>query len=45
MQGNPPAADTFQYQPGFANHFSSEALPGALPAQNSPRLPLRSLRC
>jgi len=37
MQGNPPAADTFQYQPGFANHFSSEALPGALPAQNSPQ--------
>ncbi|MFF7709908.1 homogentisate 1,2-dioxygenase [Pseudomonas sp. NPDC007930] len=26
------------YQPGFANHFSSEALPGALPVgQNSPQ--------
>ncbi|MGN4119161.1 homogentisate 1,2-dioxygenase, partial [Burkholderia gladioli] len=26
------------YQPGFANHFASEALPGALPAaQNSPQ--------
>ncbi|MCW5569533.1 MAG: homogentisate 1,2-dioxygenase [Steroidobacteraceae bacterium] len=37
MPGNPPAADTFQYQSGFANHFSSEALPGALPAQNSPQ--------
>jgi homogentisate 1,2-dioxygenase len=25
------------YQSGFANHFSSEALPGALPDQNSPQ--------
>ena len=37
MQGNPPAADALHYQSGFANHFSSEALPGALPAQNSPQ--------
>jgi homogentisate 1,2-dioxygenase len=25
------------YQSGFANHFSTEALPGALPEQNSPQ--------
>jgi homogentisate 1,2-dioxygenase len=25
------------YQSGFANHFSSEALPGSLPGQNSPQ--------
>jgi homogentisate 1,2-dioxygenase len=28
---------TLQYQSGFANHFSTEALPGALPQQNSPQ--------
>jgi homogentisate 1,2-dioxygenase len=27
----------FPYQTGFANHFSTEALPGALPEQNSPQ--------
>ena len=27
-----------QYQPGFGNHFATEALPGALPSgQNSPQ--------
>src|SRR6185369_10458702 len=26
-----------EYQIGFANHFTSEALPGALPEQNSPQ--------
>ena len=26
-----------EYQSGFANHFSSEALPGSLPEQNSPQ--------
>ncbi len=31
--------DTLQYQPGFGNHFVSEAVPGALPAgQNSPQV-------
>jgi homogentisate 1,2-dioxygenase len=35
---DPHASDTpLQYQTGFANHFSSEALAGALPAQNSPQ--------
>lgn len=36
------AAKELQYQPGFGNHFSTEAVPGALPAgQNSPqRAPL-----
>ena len=30
------------YQPGFANHFASEALPGALPAAGAAaRQPLR----
>ncbi|GAA5236673.1 homogentisate 1,2-dioxygenase [Verticiella sediminum] len=36
----PPATATqaLSYQPGFGNHFSSEALPGALPPrQNSPQ--------
>lgn len=28
-----------QYQSGFGNEFSSEALPGALPPQNSPQKP------
>lgn len=31
------ASRELRYQTGFANHFSSEALPGALPAQNSPQ--------
>ncbi|MED6173488.1 hypothetical protein PIB30_059935, partial [Stylosanthes scabra] len=36
MEEPKPAGD-FQYLPGFGNHFSSEALPGALPPdQNSP---------
>src|SRR5262245_19740141 len=35
---DPHTSDTpLQYQTGFANHFSSEALEGALPAQNSPQ--------
>lgn len=30
---------SLQYQPGFGNHFSTEALPGALPlGQNSPQI-------
>ena len=28
---------SLRYQSGFANHFTSEALAGALPAQNSPQ--------
>jgi homogentisate 1,2-dioxygenase len=28
---------TLAYQSGFASHFSTEALPGALPGQNSPQ--------
>lgn len=28
---------SLSYHSGFANHFSSEALPGALPEQNSPQ--------
>ncbi|KAJ1948026.1 hypothetical protein EC988_005340 [Linderina pennispora] len=32
-------SDPYKYQPGFGNHFSSEALPGALPVgQNSPQV-------
>ena len=27
----------FSYQSGFGNHFATEALPRALPAQNSPQ--------
>ena len=30
-------SDTLSYLTGFANHFESESLPGALPAQNSPQ--------
>jgi homogentisate 1,2-dioxygenase len=30
-------SDTLQYQAGFANHFTTEALAGALPAHNSPQ--------
>jgi len=30
---------SYEYQPGFGNHFSSEAIPGALPqGQNSPQV-------
>jgi homogentisate 1,2-dioxygenase len=29
--------NTLLYQSGFGSHFSSESLPGALPAQNSPQ--------
>ncbi|KAL1623973.1 hypothetical protein SLS56_008025 [Neofusicoccum ribis] len=30
--------DPYQYQPGFGNHFESEAVPGTIPqGQNSPR--------
>jgi homogentisate 1,2-dioxygenase len=33
-----------QYQPGFGNHFVSEAVPGALPAgRNSPQHPPHGL--
>ncbi|MGE0808609.1 MAG: homogentisate 1,2-dioxygenase, partial [Burkholderiaceae bacterium] len=33
-----PKTDGLRYQPGFGNHFASEALPGALPPdQNSPQ--------
>ena len=33
-----------QYQPGFGNHFVSEAVPGALPlGQNSPQRPPNGL--
>ncbi|KAJ1951227.1 hypothetical protein EC988_004105 [Linderina pennispora] len=32
-------SDPYEYQPGFGNHFSSEALPGALPVgQNTPQV-------
>ncbi|KAJ1725905.1 hypothetical protein LPJ61_005561 [Coemansia biformis] len=32
-------SDPYQYQPGFGNHFSSEALEGALPVgQNTPQV-------
>src|ERR1700758_5554670 len=32
------AAAPLRYQPGFGNHFATEALPGALPAgRNSPQ--------
>jgi homogentisate 1,2-dioxygenase len=32
------ASSGFRYQSGFANHFATEALPGALPVgQNSPQ--------
>ena len=32
--------DTYEYQPGFGNHFSTEAVPGMLPkGQNSPQAP------
>jgi homogentisate 1,2-dioxygenase len=30
-------SDTLTYLTGFANHFESESLPGALPAHNSPQ--------
>ena len=30
-------SDALIYQPGFANHFTTEALSGALPAHNSPQ--------
>ena len=30
-------SESLAYQPGFANHFTTEALDGALPAQNSPQ--------
>jgi homogentisate 1,2-dioxygenase len=33
--GSPSA--TLDYQAGFGNHFATEALPGALPEQNSPQ--------
>lgn len=36
IAGNSELA-SLPYQSGFANHFSSEALPGALPEQNSPQ--------
>src|SRR5579871_3431940 len=32
-----------KYQSGFANHFSSEALRGALPPRNSPQRPPKGL--
>jgi homogentisate 1,2-dioxygenase len=31
------SADVLEYQSGFANHFTTEALQGALPIQNSPQ--------
>ena len=40
MEGEPaaPARPTLGYQSGFGNHFSTEALPGALPnGRNSPQ--------
>src|ERR1700722_18213143 len=37
-------AATLQYQSGFGNHFSSEAVPGALPiGRNSPQRPPHGL--
>jgi len=34
------ASEDYAYQSGFGNHFSSEAIPGALPVgQNSPQVP------
>ena len=30
-------SEVLAYQPGFANHYTTEALDGALPAQNSPQ--------
>src|SRR5208282_1180327 len=42
---NPPnRAAPPQYQPGFGNHFVSEAVPGALPVgRNSPQRPPHGL--
>lgn len=38
MQHQPTAGSAeLRYHAGFANHVASEALPGALPAQNSPQ--------
>ncbi|MBN9426126.1 MAG: homogentisate 1,2-dioxygenase [Burkholderiales bacterium] len=35
-----PSSDSARYQSGFANHFATEALPGALPVgRNSPQRP------
>ena len=43
-QGAAGAAAMLQYQSGFGNYFSSEALPGALPVgRNSPQRPPRGL--
>ena len=40
----PSAAAPLQYQPGFGNHFVSEAVPGALPVgRNSPQRPPHGL--
>jgi homogentisate 1,2-dioxygenase len=36
-QGSHTDWGTLEYQSGFGNHFSTEALPGALPGQNSPQ--------
>jgi len=37
-------AEKYHYQPGFGNHFSSEALPNTLPiGQNSPQVCPRGL--
>jgi homogentisate 1,2-dioxygenase len=36
-QGTDAERGTVMYQSGFANHFSSESLAGALPQQNSPQ--------
>jgi homogentisate 1,2-dioxygenase len=38
-QSPPLAEDPYQYQSGFGNHFSTEAVPGSLPVgQNSPQV-------
>jgi len=40
----PSAAAPLHYQPGFGNHFVSEAVPGALPVgRNSPQRPPHGL--
>ena len=40
----PSAAAALQYQPGFGNHFVSEAVAGALPVgRNSPQRPPHGL--
>ncbi len=37
MGGTEPERDPIAYQRGFGHHFATEALAGALPAQNSPQ--------